>query len=61
MAGACRLDEDRADSGAYCPTRSMVREPYDGIIGEAPDRGDPVGESGYSPRLPPATRPTRQW
>ena len=34
------------DSGAYCPTRSMVREPYDGIIGDAPDRGDPVGESG---------------
>ena len=24
------------DTGAYCPIRSMVREPYDCIIGEAP-------------------------
>ena len=37
--GACRPDEDRADTGAYCPTRSMVREPYDGIIGDAPIGG----------------------
>ena len=41
--GACRLDEDRADSGAYCPNRSMVREPYDGIIGEAPIGAIPLG------------------
>ena len=40
---ACRPDEDRADSGAYCPTRSMVREPYDGIIGEAPIGAIPLG------------------
>ena len=33
---ACRPDKDRADSGAYCPNRSMAREPYDGIIGDAP-------------------------
>ena len=33
---ARRPDQDRADSGAYCPNRSMVRESYDGIIGEAP-------------------------
>ena len=33
---ARRPDQDRADSGAYCPNRSMVREPYDGIIGDAP-------------------------
>ena len=40
---ACRPDKDRADSGAYCPTRSMVREPYDGIIGEAPIGAIPLG------------------
>ena len=34
--GACRSDEDRAGAGAYCPIHSMVREPYDGIIGDAP-------------------------
>ena len=33
---ARRPDQDRVDTGAYCPNRSMVREPYDGIIGEAP-------------------------
>ena len=33
---ACRPDEDRADAGAYCPNHSMVREPYDCIIGDAP-------------------------
>ena len=40
---ACRPDEDRADSGAYCPNRSMVREPYGCIIGEAPVRAIPFG------------------
>ena len=40
---ACRPDEDRADSGAYCPNRSMVREPYDCIIGEAPIGAIPLG------------------
>ena len=40
---ACRPDEDRADTGAYCPSRSMVREPYDCIIGEAPIGAIPLG------------------
>ena len=40
---ACRPDEDRADTGAYCPIRSMVREPYDGIIGDAPIGEIPLG------------------
>ena len=40
---ACRPDQDRADTGAYCPTRSMVREPYDCIIGDAPVRAIPLG------------------
>ena len=40
---ACRPDKDRADSGAYCPNRSMVREPYDCIIGEAPIGAIPLG------------------
>ena len=40
---ACRPDEDRADAGAYCPNRSMVREPYDCIIGDAPMRAIPLG------------------
>ena len=31
----CRLDEDRAGIGAYCPIGSMVRESYDYIIGDA--------------------------
>ena len=38
---ACRPDEGRADAGAYCPIGSMVREPYDGIIGDAPSRAIP--------------------
>ncbi len=33
---ACRPDEGRADAGAYRPIGSMVRESYDGIIGDAP-------------------------
>ena len=40
---ACRPDKDRADSGAYCPNRSMVREPYNCIIGEAPIGAIPLG------------------
>ena len=40
---ACRPDEDRADTGAYCPTRSMVWEPYDCIIGDARSRAIPLG------------------
>ena len=40
---ACRPDEDRADSGAYCPNHSMVREPYDCIIGDAPIGAIPLG------------------
>ena len=32
------------DTGAYCPVDSMVWETCDGIIGDAPGRGDPVGE-----------------
>ena len=39
----CRLDEDRAGIGAYCPTGSMVRESYDGIIGGAPSGAIPLG------------------
>ena len=38
----CRLDEDRAGIGAYCPIGSMVRESYDSIIGDAPLWGDSV-------------------
>ena len=41
--GACRTDEDRAGAGAYCPIHSMVREPYDGIIGDALIRAIPLG------------------
>ena len=40
---ACHPDKDRAYSGAYCPTRSMAREPYDGIIGAAPVGAIPLG------------------
>ena len=40
---ACRPEKDRADFGAYCPNRSMVREPYDCIIGEAPIGAIPLG------------------
>ncbi len=37
----CCLDEDRVDVGAYCPLGSMVRESYDGIIGDAPSGAIP--------------------
>ncbi len=40
---ACRRDEDRADTGAYCPIHRMVREPYDCIIGDAPPEAIPFG------------------
>ena len=40
---ACRPDEDREDTGAYCPIHSMVREPYDCIIGDAPPEAIPFG------------------
>ena len=40
---ARRPDEDRADTGAYCPIRSMVRESYDCIIGDARIRAIPLG------------------
>ena len=40
---ACRPDEDRADAGAHCPFHSMVREPYDCIIGDAPIGAIPLG------------------
>ena len=33
---ACRLDRDRVCTGGYYPMDSMVREPCDGIIGDAP-------------------------
>ena len=39
----CRLDEDRAGIGAYCPIGSMVRESYDCIIGDALIRAIPLG------------------
>ncbi len=40
---AYRPDEDRLATGAYCPTNSMVREAYDGIIGDAPTGAIPLG------------------
>ena len=40
---ACRPDEGRLATGAYCPTNSMVREPYDCIIGDAPTGAIPLG------------------
>ena len=40
---ACRPDQDRDDIGACCPTQSMVRESYGGIIGDAPIRAIPFG------------------
>ena len=40
---ACRPDEDRLATGAYCPTKSMVREPCDCIIGDAPAGAIPLG------------------
>ena len=39
---ACRPDRDRVGTGGYYPIGSMVQEPYGGIIGDAPSRGDPV-------------------
>ena len=57
---ACRPDKDRADSGAYCPTHSMVREPYDGIIGVAPIGAIPLGRVAQS-AAPSGDTPTRQW
>ena len=39
----CRPDQDRAGIGAYCPIGSMVREPYDCIIGDAPIGAIPLG------------------
>ena len=40
---ACHPDEDRLATGAHCPTKSMVREPYDCIIGDAPTGAIPLG------------------
>ena len=42
----CRMDFAKARrerTGAYCPIRSMVREPYDCIIGDAQIRAIPLG------------------
>ena len=39
----CRPDQDRVDTGAYCPLGSMVRESYDCIIGDAPPGVIPFG------------------
>ena len=38
----CRPDQDRLDTGAYYPIGSMVRESYDGIIGDAPNGAIPL-------------------
>ena len=38
-----RPDQDRLDTGAYYPIGSMVRESYDGIIGDAPNGEIPLG------------------
>ena len=40
---ACRPDQDRADTGAYCPLGSVVRESCDCIIGDAPPEAIPFG------------------
>ena len=40
---ACRLDQGRMDTGAYCPVGSMVRETCDCIIGDAPPEAIPFG------------------
>ena len=40
---ACRPDKGRQGIGAYGPIDSMVREPYDGIIGDAPLGAIPLG------------------
>ena len=42
MAGRV-VRQDRAGAGAYCPIHSMVREPYDCIIGDALIRAIPLG------------------
>ena len=54
---ACRPDQDREDTGAYCPIHSMVRESCDCIIGDAPPEATPFGETVRCQRLPPATLP----
>ena len=51
MLMARRVVRTKTEQALHCPIHSMVREPYDCIIGDRP-----VGESGYSPWLPPATR-----
>ena len=40
---ACRPDQDREDTGAYCPLGSVVRESCDCIIGDAPPEVIPFG------------------
>ena len=40
---ACRPDQGRVDTGAYCPIHSMARESYDCIIGDAPTGAIPLG------------------
>ena len=40
---ACRPDQDREDTGAYCPLGSVVRESCDCIIGDAPPEAIPFG------------------
>ena len=40
---ACRLDQGRMDTGAYCPVGSMVWETCDCIIGDAPTGAIPLG------------------
>ena len=39
----CPPDQDRLDTGAYYPIGSMVRESYDGIIGDVPNGAIPLG------------------
>ena len=43
MARRVVRDEGRLATGAYFPTNSMVREPYDCIIGDAPTGAIPLG------------------
>ena len=40
---ACCPDQDREDTGAYCPLSSVVRESCDCIIGDAPPEAIPFG------------------
>ena len=42
--------------GAYCPVQSMVRVPYDGIIGDVPLGNAPVRKIVRSMWHPEATR-----